>query len=574
MLDGDYNAVLATTFVSANPSKGAPNLKSDQMNSYQNNTSPFETLTGPNPLDPARRDRLPDIVQNNENKGGNHFAPKDNGPKNADEKPHRKHRAPKVTLAIGLSLLVAGYGAGAYIFANRYYPGTQIAGIDVSWLPQADAATRLQKAASSYSLTVTGNDFAWTYKPADATTLIDADQRTRDMLEHAESFMWPVKLFESLSSSSASSSTLSQTDGYAPDLPDTFDQAQFKAQLQEAVDSYNQGRSGVFDAASAYDASTGTFTLEQAKKNVKIKDDGIYQDALRAIAMLDTDLELTQDVFDEYATGATDDQLSQACDQANELIGTDLSLKLGGMDVGTLDGSTLAQYITFDDALTPTLDSVKLEEWTRTLASTLDTVGTARTYTRPDGKAVQIDGGTYGWEVDEDQLISAIQDAVANKTTGDLEIPCTSTGAVFTKQGEKDWAEYVDIDLAEQHARYYDASGTLQWESGCITGNPNKGNATPTGVYRMNQCGTNITLRGAIDPETGEREYETPVKYWMPFIGGAVGLHDADWQSSASFSNPNAYTYVGSHGCVNLPPDKAGELYNLVKQGICVIVHW
>lgn len=49
------------------------------------------------------------------------------------------------------------------------------------------------------------------------------------------------------------------------------------------------------------------------------------------------------------------------------------------------------------------------------------------------------------------------------------------------------------------------------------------GNATPTGVYRMNQCGTNITLRGAIDPETGEREYETPVKYWMPFIGGRRG---------------------------------------------------
>ena len=544
------------------------------MNSQQYNTSPFETITGPNPLDPARRDRLPDIVQNNETKGGNHFVPKDNGPKDADEKPRRKRRAPKVALAIGLTLLVAGYGAGAYVFANRYYPGTQIAGIDVSWLQQSDAATRLRKAASSYSLTVTGNDFSWTYKPADATTLIDADQRTRDMLEHADSFMWPVKLFESLSSSSASSSTSPQTDEDAPNLPETFDQDQFKTELQQAVYSYNQGRSGVFDAASAYDASTGTFTLEQAKKNVKIKDDSIYQDALRAIAMLDTDLELTQDDFEEYATGATDDQLSQACDRANELIGTDLSLKLGGTDVGTLDGSTLARFITFDDALTPALDSAKLEEWIRTLASGLDTVGTARTYTRSDGKTVQIDGGTYGWDVDEDQLVSAIQDAVANKTTGDLEIPCTSSGAVFTKQGEKDWAEYIDIDLTEQHARYYDASGTLQWESGCITGNPNKGNATPTGVYRMNRCGTNITLRGAIDPETGEREYETPVKYWMPFIGGAVGLHDADWQSSASFSNPTAYTYVGSHGCVNLPPDKAGELYNLVKQGICVIVHW
>ena len=107
------------------------------------------------------------------------------------------------------------------------------------------------------------------------------------------------------------------------------------------MDSYNQGRSGVFDAASAYDASLGTFTLEQAKKNVKIKDNGIYRDALRAIAMLDTDLELTQDDFEEFATGATDEQLSRACEQANELIGADLTLKLGGADVGSLDGSTL-----------------------------------------------------------------------------------------------------------------------------------------------------------------------------------------------------------------------------------------
>lgn len=544
------------------------------MNSYQNNKSPFETITGPNPLDPASRDRLPDIARAADKKGGNHFAPKDSASQDGNEKPRSKKSAPKVALAIGIALLAAGYGAGAYVFANRYYPGTQIAGVDVSWLQQADAASRLQKAAMSYSLTITGNDFSWTYRPVNATSLIDADRRTREMLEHSESHIWPVKLFESLSSPTSSSSKSTQPVSETPDLPDSFDEGDFKSKLQEAVDSYNQGRSGVFDAASAYDASLGTFTLEQAKKNVKIKDDGIYQDALRAIAMLDTDLELTQDDFEQFATGATGEQLSQACAQANELIGADLALKLGGTNVGSLDGSTLSQFITFDDALAPALDSAKLEEWIRTLASTLDTVGTLRTYTRPDGKTVQIDGGTYGWNVDEDQLVSSIQDAVANKTAGDLKIPCTSSGAVFTKQGEKDWAEYVDIDLTEQHARYYDASGTLQWESGCITGNPNKGNATPTGVYRMNQCGTNITLRGAIDPETGEREYETPVKYWMPFIGGAVGLHDADWQSSASFSNPSAYTYVGSHGCVNLPPDKAGELYSLVKQGICVIVHW
>ena len=55
----------------------------------------------------------------------------------------------------------------------------------------------------------------------------------------------------------------------------------------------------------------------------------------------------------------------------------------------------------------------------------------------------------------------------------------------------------------------------------------------------------------------------------MPFVGGAIGL-----QATSSFSNPAAYKSVGSHGCVNLPPQKAAELYGLVKEGICVIVHW
>lgn len=542
------------------------------MNSYQNNASPFETLSGPNPLDPANVSRGQSAPNNKSGNGGSHFAPKNTENGDAEDGRRGNNRVPKIVLTVGLVLIVAAYGVGVYVFSTRFYPGTKIAGVDVSLLQQDDAAVRVQSAAKSYSLTISGNDFSWTYKPSDPSTLIDADQRTRDILEHADAFAWPVRLFQKVGSSQDGESNAFSSG--LPGLPESFDEDSFKGELQAAVESYNQGRSGVFDAASSYDDSTRSFTLEQAKKNVKIKKESIYHDAIDAIAMLDTNLELTQDDFEDFATGATDEELAQACSRANDLIGADLALKLGGSDVGKLDGSLLAQFISFDERLTPALDTAKLEEWARALALSLDTVGMERTYTRPDGKAIKIDGGTYGWDVDEEQLISAIQDAVSNKASGDLDIPCASTGAMFSSKGEKDWAEYVDIDLTEQRARYYDGSGSLQWESGCITGNPNKGNATPTGVYRMNRCGTNITLRGAIDPETGEREYETPVKYWMPFIGGAVGLHDADWQSSASFSNPSAYTYVGSHGCVNLPPDKAGELYNLVKQGICVIVHW
>ncbi|WP_229254276.1 L,D-transpeptidase [Collinsella ihumii] len=139
--------------------------------------------------------------------------------------------------------------------------------------------------------------------------------------------------------------------------------------------------------------------------------------------------------------------------------------------------------------------------------------------------------------------------------------------------GGRDWGAYVDIDISEQRVRYYDANDQLVWESGCITGNPNTGHDTPTGIYFINNKEQNVQLTGAKDPETGEPEYISYVDYWMSFIGGAVGLHDADWQASSSFNDPTAYTWTGSHGCVNLPPDKAAELFNIVQLNDCVIVH-
>lgn len=64
-------------------------------------------------------------------------------------------------------------------------------------------------------------------------------------------------------------------------------------------------------------------------------------------------------------------------------------------------------------------------------------------------------------------------------------------------------------------------------------------------------------------------EYETPVKYWMPFNGG-VGFHDASWQPTFGGSR---YLTNGSHGCVNMPPEMAGKLFDLISAGTPVVVH-
>lgn len=58
----------------------------------------------------------------------------------------------------------------------------------------------------------------------------------------------------------------------------------------------------------------------------------------------------------------------------------------------------------------------------------------------------------------------------------------------------------------------------------------------------------------------------------MPFVGNYIGLHDADWQPA--FGDARYASGFGSHGCVNLPVDKATALYDLIATGDVVVCHW
>ena len=84
---------------------------------------------------------------------------------------------------------------------------------------------------------------------------------------------------------------------------------------------------------------------------------------------------------------------------------------------------------------------------------------------------------------------------------------------------------------------------------------------TPRGIYRFQGKVRNAVLRGP--------GYAQPVSYWMPFWNG-YGLHDASWRSNFGGS---IYTYNGSHGCVNIPPWRAGEFYDIVRAGTVIYIY-
>ena len=120
---------------------------------------------------------------------------------------------------------------------------------------------------------------------------------------------------------------------------------------------------------------------------------------------------------------------------------------------------------------------------------------------------------------------------------------------------------YIDVNLTTQNVVYV-LDGNVVWESPCVSGDTSKRRSTPTGIFAVYGHVKGTYLTGPT--------WHNWVDYWMPFSPGGCGLHDATWRKKFG---GEIYKTNGSHGCVNLPPDKAKELFDMINIGTVVIVH-
>ena len=104
---------------------------------------------------------------------------------------------------------------------------------------------------------------------------------------------------------------------------------------------------------------------------------------------------------------------------------------------------------------------------------------------------------------------------------------------------------YIDVSIENQLVTYFKNKEKV-FQSPCVTGNLNANRGTPTGVYSI-KC--KIPGKRLIGPT-----WDCWVNRWMRFTNNSIGFHDASWRSSFG---GEIYKTDGSHGCVNLPKDKA-----------------
>ena len=469
---------------------------------------------------------------------------------------HKPLKVLGIVLGVIVALLAVVYLAGALVFMDRFLPRTTVGDLDVSLKSSAEVQGMLADVIDDYVLKVEGQGFSLKLSAAEAGMRLDGRAATDAMHASANAWAWPLEILKAHDESDKLAATYNESG-----LGDT---------VRAAVDEFNKTATPPTDAVIAYSEAKGAFIVEPEAVGTALSYDAVIKAVDDAVLALQPTVKLGADVLQQPKVLSSDPKLTAAAEQANTMIKADLVLTMAGGTAGEVNADLISQWVRLGDDLSATLDEAALTAWVDELAAACNTVGTQRTYTRPDGKVVTVAGGVYGWSVDRDALLNLVKESVAAGTVQTAEVPCTSVGTGYNGAGAQDWGlRYCDIDLAEQYARFYDETGALIWESPIVSGIPDGVHDTSVGVYWLNQKASPSKLIGY---ENGKKIYESDVQYWMPFVGNVIGLHDADWQSS--FGGTRYRDGAGSHGCVNLPPYKAAELYGIIQSGDVVVSHW
>lgn len=237
----------------------------------------------------------------------------------------------------------------------------------------------------------------------------------------------------------------------------------------------------------------------------------------------------------------------------------------------TVGHEQLMQWITSDGGQI-SIDKEKAKEWVQTnIADKYDTFkseGYTRTFESTADGTVELaltPTSTYGWKTDVDATVDKLEEYIQDGESVTVEPeyeqagfrPNTSSGKEF---GEK---TYIEVDICHQHLWFY-VDGELYLESDVVTGLDSDVNRqTHPGVFKIRD-----RVKDAVLGTYAVQGYQQPVSYWMPIDHTGIGLHDLN----RSKYGGEIYKTHGSHGCINLPLDVAGKIYEETVVGMPVII--
>lgn len=451
-----------------------------------------------------------------------------------------------LTVAAGLLLpLLFLYFYVAYYYDGRFYKGTVLNGVDTSNITMEEAEDLITARVKAYQLTLNGRNNVTDTISSDSVKLHTVFEKSlSEVLTEQEPFLWPFRLF--------------QPHEYEIKTMLEYDEALLEQVFQD-LSFFDEENNTEPENATISGYGPNGYEVIPEKPGAKVIEKPLLESIKNAILTLEPVLSLEEiDCYEKPEITVLYQPLQDALEEMNKLAGTRITYEFGDK-TEVLDGSIVSKWISVDDEYKVTYDPGDgIKEFVDYIGKTYNTFGKKRTFKTSYGDVIKVEGGDYGWWLNRPAETAELEQLVKEGAQIKREPIYFQTSQQY---GDDDIGDtYVEINLTAQHLFFY-KEGKLIIETDIVSGNVSKGNGTPVGTYPVQYKQNDATLVG--------EDYETPVKYWMPFNRN-IGLHDADWRKAFG---KDIYLTKGSHGCINMPPKAAEVVFKDIKRGVAVVVY-
>lgn len=452
---------------------------------------------------------------------------------------------------------IGGYVGMSYFYSDKFFPGTKINSFNCGDMTVEEAESLIRNKVEEYSLEVSSRNFdPQTITAEQIGYKYQSDGTVEQILKEQNPLLWVEGYIWKRS--------------YSVGENIVYDKEKVKTALEslECMKPENQ-----IQPEDAYIEFQDTlFTIVPGSEGAAIDEE-------KALELLYAAIESTEESVNLEKGGAylepnvreDDEGLIDRLKIVNTYAKASITHEFG-TESELLDSRTFKDWYSRDEKGDLYLDGdvlrSKLTTYVADLAARYDTLGSTRTFRATSGRTVQVSGGNYGWKINQSEEVEKMYNEILNGEKVSRE-PVYSSYGSLRRDGSDIGSSYIEVDLSEQHLYVYkDGVSVLDSDfvSGRMTSDDRK---TPAGVCHLTFKTKDFTLRGKQNPD-GSYEYEEPVSYWMPFNGG-VGFHDAPWRSEFG---GDIYKTGGSHGCINMPIDKAAELYEIIDESIPIVVFY
>lgn len=452
---------------------------------------------------------------------------------------------------LGVSIVV--YLGLAFFFKSHYYFNTEINGTDFSGKTVKQVEEYMAKQVEGYVLDlkapdgekekILGSEIGLEYQPG---------KELSQYMEKQNPFLWPQAFWKS--------------DKVQASIGVKYDKDVLNDRITKLEIMKPENQTAPVSAVPVFNGTE--YVIQPETPGTQIDEEIFRNKAAAYISEFKPELDMeAEKCYTNPRFNEKSPEVVAARDTMNSYLNASITYNLNP-NTEVVDRNMISQWIRVDENMAVSVNRDLVAAYVADLASRYDTVGTTRTIQTPSGKTARVSGGSYGWRMNQE---AEIEELLSNITKGEqiTREPVFSQRAIL--HAANDWGNtFIEVDLSAQHM-WFISDGKNAFEASVVTGKPDPSHRTPAGIFSILEKMRNKVLRGNIMPN-GEREYETPVSYWMRVTWSGVGFHDATWQSA--FGGTRYKDGYGSHGCINMTYSGAATLYNMIYVGVPVIIHY